>query len=422
MRSTQIVKDCFGPDLATPTSPPDIDISSLSGESRKPTLAEVKAVLDLRHLVRYFECTALDPSRVENSWGRGEKHLLDESLHLLPSWQEGFYRAAYRSFIAGSVLAKFYLDPILNAREVNAHFLEGLTFQLVTEFDKSKGGLTDFPIERGELDILSKSPIYNFTLHSGWESCFGAFGEWLVEETRQRLNFENSNDSPPSKIEGEVLKEILQLLIFYGQLSDMEGSLLGSDMEPIWCRHRPGPNGRCICKQHSQEYRERDSQMYYREYEAKEEKLRAAKTRTVPVIFLGDYFPQDVELSANASEFGQESCVFSVPERDTEITAFPELVDLYIITHCMSGRPNHVNSHQAPHPPLHLFTFLLRKYFAYQFDELAFEVNAEYPVYQDFIRRGKIFSSEGGWDGLLTSVPPEQVLSYREIGWSRLII
>lgn len=374
-------------------------------------MPELQAVLDLRHLVRYFEHTALLPTRVEDSWGRGAEHLLDESPQLLPSWREGFYRAAYRSFVAGSVLAKFYLDPILTARTDKETFLEVVTFELASETDQDDDRITEFPMQRDELEILSESPIYNFTPHPDWESCFGPFGDWLVGEIRQRLNVPKSDDSQPVEREGEVLKEVLQLLVFYGQLSDMKGSLLGSDIEPVWSRHRLASNGNCTCQKEREESPDRD-------YEAEEEKLRAAKTRTVPVVFLGDYVPQVVELSADTSEFGEESCVFSLPPRDTELTMLPELMDLCRLMHCMSERPNHVNGHPAPHPPLHLFSFLLRKYFGYQFDELAFEVDADHPVYENFIRRGKIFSSEGGWDGLLTSVPPEHVLSYRQLGWA----
>ena len=419
MRSTQIVQDCCveevveGGSILNVLSLPIIDIPSLSGKTWKPILSELKAVLDLRHLVRYFEHTALDPARVERSWGRGAKHLLDESPHLLPSWREGFYRAAYRSFITGAVLAKFYLDPIINEQKTGRQFLGTLWSNLIDEGEDDDLKITDFPMDIGELDIMNKSPIYNFTLHPDWESCFGPLGEWLVGETRQRLNVPKSDGSQPVEIEGEVLKEVLQLLAFYGQLSDMKGNLLGSDVEPFWtrfwCRHRPAPDGKCICKTRAEDS-DTDS-------EADEEKLRGAKTRTVPVVFLGDYLPQTVELSTDTSEFGEESCMFSLTNRDSPVTMLPKLVSLCGLMHCLSGRPNHVNGHPAPHPPLHLFSFLLRKYFEYQFDELAFELVEDLSVYENFIRQGKIFSSEGTWDGLLTSAIPEHVLSYIKIIW-----
>jgi hypothetical protein len=85
---------------------------------------------------------------------------------------------------------------------------------------------------------------------------------------------------------------------------------------------------------------------------------------------------------------------------------------------CESGRPNRVNSHPSPHPPLHFFTFILQKYFGYQFDELAFEMDSPHPIYYNFIRDGSIFTEEGDWGGLLTSAHTEQKLDFEKRGWS----
>ena len=85
---------------------------------------------------------------------------------------------------------------------------------------------------------------------------------------------------------------------------------------------------------------------------------------------------------------------------------------------CRSRRPNTVNGYPSPHPPLHFFTFILRKHFGYQFGELAFDMDIPEPVYYNFIRHGMIFTDEGEREGLLTSLEPAQTLTSVIRGWS----
>jgi hypothetical protein len=88
----------------------------------------------------------------------------------------------------------------------------------------------------------------------------------------------------------------------------------------------------------------------------------------------------------------------------------------------MSGRPNHVVTtdgiYPAPHPPLHLFNYILRENFEYRFDDKAFDFASGESVYERFIRDRMIFTASGDWDGLLISSRISQNYVYQEIPYS----
>ena len=95
------------------------------------------------------------------------------------------------------------------------------------------------------------------------------------------------------------------------------------------------------------------------------------------------------------------------------------LPDLQVSALCCIVCPNGLIVWMDTRCPIHLYIYF-RKYFGYQFHELRVEVDALHPVYENFIRRGKIFTPAGGcgWDGLLAFVYLEHVLSYAELGWA----
>lgn len=92
-------------------------------------------------------------------------------------------------------------------------------------------------------------------------------------------------------------------------------------------------------------------------------------------IWLGWYLLGEVVIPANLTELDKTSIIvpnISFAKKEPDI---PNLLDMCSVLHCSSERPNTINGHPGAHPPLHIFTFILGKYFDYQFDELAFEVN-----------------------------------------------
>ena len=156
-----------------------------------------------------------------------------------------------------------------------------------------------------------------------------------------------------------------------------------------------------------------------------ESDARGPKPRMIPVVLFGSFEACIIKMRPENSTFDSEIpsiLGFDYPEPNK--VAAPQLPFLPIIRYlcdmlwCGSPRPNTVNGHPSPHPPLHFFIFILRKHFGCQFDELAFEMDLPEPVYYNFIRRGMVFTDEGEWEGMLTSLEPGQLLSKVGRGWS----
>jgi hypothetical protein len=233
--------------------PPQIDIQSISAALCKPFVSEMTALLDLQHLACYFEHKFLLRRKTKSSWGAGSKHLLNDSPHLLPIFKDNFRRALYRYFVVGAVLSHAYLQPFFEAEQNGLdHFLRSTIWYLEEEEgDDPKDWFSDMPFAAGEFEYLVKHPIYNFTPHPEWESCFGPAGDWLVGEARARLKREAQlrmkREEVPDGADGQVLQEIIQVLVIYGQLSDLRNGILPFGQEPFWTRHYINENDVCMC-------------------------------------------------------------------------------------------------------------------------------------------------------------------------------
>ena len=365
--------------------PPKIDLDSLSAGAKKPTVDDVTSILNLRYLARYFELKFLRRSRTAQSWGHGARHLLDDSPELLPIFRQSFHRALYRFFIMGAVLSRDYLEPHFDGKTENALLFLSLLrdlLELRTSGD-SDNWIRDMPMEQHEVRHFCSYPIYNFWPHPGWEDCFGGFSRWLVTKTQKRLQSElpvspGSGDSGHA-FDGEVLREIMQLLVMYGQMTDMKDGLLPLNQEPFWIRHSLNDNDACNCY---------PDPLIEEEEEDQEPPASLDSYRKVVVIFARAWESRTTYVCATLSESepGDEPDFFYRKiKRGPTAPEMCDILDVVEILHCFSERPNRVNRYAAPHPPPHLFTFIFKKYFGYRFDDLAFEVNCFEPIYRNFI-------------------------------------
>lgn len=313
------------------------------------------------------------------------------------------------------MLAHAYLQPFFEAEQNGLEGFLGSTISYLEtdESDDPKDWISDMPFMAGEFEYLTQHPVYNFTPHPEWESCFGPVGDWLVGETRARLKKETQLKvkckGRPDSVDGQALQEIMQVIVMYGQLSDMRNSILPFGDEPFWVRHYINENGICMC----QGRRMSNSSIVEYRNPPESECLRTAK-----VVFFGrEFIPATAQVSASFSLLDDGRVFYELVENASSAPEIPDIRSVLEIMHCMSARPNRVNGHPAPHPPLHLFTFILRKYFDYQFDDLAFEMNTSNPVYKNFIENGRIFTEETDLQDMLAPVEAQQELTYHELGW-----
>jgi hypothetical protein len=157
----------------------------------------------------------------------------------IDSFRDGFYRAMYRLLLAGAVLARAYMAPLFRAREEG--FKEGF-FQRNGLWDDycDKFWADTYPSEDGhprpeDIAFIRKFPVYNYDLpdwseiglwrNREYETCFGPFASWIVEDGRQRQQNEpqGPNDTEPDWAENPAdfgaVRELLPLLVAYDHFS-----------------------------------------------------------------------------------------------------------------------------------------------------------------------------------------------------------
>lgn len=186
----------------------------LSGLSQRPSIEELKEVLNMQHLVRCVEHMYWEGSiDMESSFcvslpadcREGGYDTMDELE--LKNFRDGFYRAMYRMLLAGAVMAGAYQEPFTQAeKDGREGFLQ-----------RNKTG--DFDDE--DLAFLRQFPVYNFDVldtsttgkwrNKSYNIAFGPFAEWLVEDGRARGVREN----PESR---GAVRELMLLLVAHEHL------------------------------------------------------------------------------------------------------------------------------------------------------------------------------------------------------------
>jgi hypothetical protein len=236
--------------------PPAITIASLSVSSKLPDLDDLREVLNMQHLVRsleykYFTSPPVHHHSIETmfdnihpeSYRTQRQKLRGKFSHgpefpnsenaTIDSFRDSFYRAMYRLFLAGAMLARPYMEPLFHGRE------EGGKSSLHLRFghDQYSSEDTDYSLDnrptKAELAYFRQFPVYNFDVFDWsetgkwrdreYETCFGPFASWIVEDGRMRER-DKSQDWTPSQPEWAensadvgAVRELMLLLVAYDQ-------------------------------------------------------------------------------------------------------------------------------------------------------------------------------------------------------------
>lgn len=232
------------------TLPPLVEINSLSGRSRLPSLVELKEVLNMQYLVRCIEhmyfYSKVVSDVAEWSWNllqsETRTHYPSENRRFLyglggnngatiDSFRKRFYRAMYRLLLAGAVLARAYLAPSFQAEEEGRKgflwrfSLEAWRFKHLEEVDSSEEG----PLRPEDLAYLRQFPVYNYDVtdwseigqwrNQEYEACFGPFASWIIEDGRKRQledDFEHSQpDWAEARADVGAVRELMLLMVAY---------------------------------------------------------------------------------------------------------------------------------------------------------------------------------------------------------------
>ena len=257
MRATALVLEAY---QAGTLPPPVVTIISLSANSKLPDLAELKEVLNMQYLVRciewmYFNSQEWHLGIIEDNLFRHMKYghypakqrrfpeCLSEDIPgaknaNIDSFRDGFYRAMYRLLLAGAVLARAYMAPLFRARDAggkegffNRNGLEDYGLKYWAEVDGSEDGQP----RPEDIAFIRKFPVYNYDVpdwseiglwrNREYETCFGPFASWIVEDGRQRQQNEpqGPNNTEPGWAENPAdvgaVRELMLLLVAYDHFS-----------------------------------------------------------------------------------------------------------------------------------------------------------------------------------------------------------
>jgi len=335
--------------------PPDLmPLSQLSGNSRLPTLPELKAVLDVQHFVRCFEqiyrSDRFDPQEPKQPLFAGEDRF----------FQNRFSRAVYLLLLAGAVFSRVYHEPLALAsqdgpRDLLANFFRQEALRYVPpEWTAQHPEILQLQKFRPcDMEYLERFAPYRFLLdgHNEERVAFGPFADWLAKEAERLEGREiRQIGSRHPDVEWGVLREILAVLYVNEQLCmQMEKltSLTNLDLDGF---HKPSG-------------------------------------RKVSLIRWGTFQPESIRTPKTVADSPDSFFTLCLPDLDSEQLPIviggrgdtPHL-PLYIVDmrrllsmmYKASGRPNQRDGWPAPLPRLQIFEFLLRELCGRQFHSDAF--------------------------------------------------
>ncbi|KAL4962923.1 uncharacterized protein BDV14DRAFT_202369 [Aspergillus stella-maris] len=207
VRATNIAKESVLNGHLPPTKFP---ISTLGGETNKPTLDETKSVLYLAKLANYLESRTRCPKNKERGFlpHKWYFHSLAWSSQTWAIWRENYHRAVYRYFTAGAVLCRTYHEPLVSESRPK-DFLSSLTGILGGISSRIRGRNTDpaspseYPVwyTEEEKRYMSTIPIYDSQEYKQWGDAFGLLEELFVQEAMKRSHNKPPSSHKPSKSE-----------------------------------------------------------------------------------------------------------------------------------------------------------------------------------------------------------------------------
>lgn len=370
--------------------PPDpFPISTLSGAEHKPTLEELKTLLEFRHLVKCVEHHVRQDEeyRREDHEARRKKSDVPE---FSKSWRERFHRSMYRVFLAGAVLYGPYHQPFSADGQTPPGFLDSFQKKVAAQ---PRGGGRHFPekvLSEADIKYLLKFPVYDLSGCESHDISFGPLATHFVNESQARAEQESDSaswvqDRPTGTIldrfeaDQQILfHDILQFLFAYEHLCgfDKRTGLLSS---------RTRIDG-------------------FARYDRAGRSPRQA--RRVSVVLFGNFVLEEIVTPVVIpSTRGVLLHLNSTPvlqaheaNGDTITTPFRHVDLLLNHMHRTSGRPNSYGlMYPAPHPPLQFIRYLLRKYLDLRFTPGAFTILGWSPCmpYAHVFANAKVFSELG---------------------------
>ncbi|KAL2810171.1 hypothetical protein BJX63DRAFT_434574 [Aspergillus granulosus] len=164
--------------------PHPLPFALLSGDTVKPTLAELHSVLDVEHLVRCMRwrmCGQGDSANHQLGTQR-EKKLCDDCIVR----GQSVHRAFYRLFLIAAALSGLFHEPLLS-KDKDANRPPDFLVQYKREIEAMEGaeGSDDWETEQvlstSDIGYLMEFPVYRLQDFDAYDGALGQLAEFLVD-------------------------------------------------------------------------------------------------------------------------------------------------------------------------------------------------------------------------------------------------
>ncbi|KAK3368583.1 hypothetical protein B0H63DRAFT_488752 [Podospora didyma] len=238
VRATKIVADAYQADRLPPRDRL-FPIQQMSGQSRRPSLAELNDILNIQHFGRCIEHMMLikanqlglhltrnvgqDLTILEAAvgWRRRDPQF----PHVCHLWRESLHRTIYRLIVAGAVLSPAYHEPFLHkAKPANL---------LITHIRNSTSNLQSdgMWIIPSDLAYLRHFPLFRvykqfMPYDKDEESTFRPLADWLVDDMVSAAEKEGSTFDLYGERMGPwpIVRQIMQAVHVHEDLNNLIAS------------------------------------------------------------------------------------------------------------------------------------------------------------------------------------------------------
>ncbi|KAH8885879.1 hypothetical protein GQ53DRAFT_876770 [Thozetella sp. PMI_491] len=432
VRATALVHDAHRDGLL----PPEIRLHDIEGAARKPSLEELRDILDLHHLVQCVEiryCNVTLPEEYVGAADDYERWPRDrvpppplntpEEPSGMRVWRDRFHAAAYITLLMGTVFARTYHRPFYpytaSRSENEEEWCRWRLFNLMRKASFGHAGYSYLGVEEEEREYLRRFPVYDLNDElGGQKEVFGPVIEWFV---RLALLQFRAGPPPPSR---DMLRDEVRAATLEAE-TGMDPSPPGrawmhwpeSGLMTQWFHGGSAAEGEAILwltmqAIHMFEFilsciANSDGKRRLGRPKVRNPRTFSGKTRTAKVVLFGVFQAEEILMPDNVMDSADQQLLAHTPRssdleapvghEEKYLTAFPPILDIPLVLEDLyqrSGIANMNHDENAAPPPLQFFTFLLRHHFNLQFHKKLFGTSwRQLQDYHFFKNRATIFAN-----------------------------
>ena len=361
--------------------PPEMRPQDLSGELQKPSVDELKRVMDLHHLARcvearyrqrpilrlaeYYEEAAAEypPGEAREVAARSRP----EDIGSIEVWRERFDTTLYMSLILGAALTRAYRQPFIDDEPMpGTNEAKQTRRSILEKVNAMSGGSSPLlSLDAAELEYLQSYPVYrldiDFKTH---DTVFSSLADWFMSTV-----LEDDRARPPISPPAPTPRINASLFNVAGPTSWPESSPLSDRFARGSCKEESRVIFSTIirtihayCFLHSCLARVPDPD--------EDELPPAGLTRSAKIVLLGVFHAQEVFMPPNASDSIESSLQRRGASSPLPYLNLGDIINpLYSHQYNLSLDSENIKRSSGGkvrilvYPPMHFFAYILEKEF-----------------------------------------------------------